>query len=102
MAEARRWLDLVALDQDHRLVASYGRLTVQDVATLVVDEIHPSIVCIDSPSGWSLSGKSRQAERQYGVDESALPTLDRVDAALAALTGILALQGSWTGVGDAD
>jgi Protein of unknown function (DUF429) len=35
-----------------------------------------------------------------GVDTSTLTTADRIDAGLAALTGILALEGTYTAVGD--
>ena len=38
----------------------------------------------------------------HGVDEAVLPTIDRVDAALGALTGMLALEGLWGTVGDPD
>lgn len=38
--------------------------------------------------------------RQAGVDCSRLTTQDRVDAALAALTGLVALEGAHTSVGD--
>ncbi len=185
MAEERKGLDLVALDSDRQVVASHGRLTVDGVAGLVLGELRPDIVCIDSPSGWSLSGRSRQAERDLarlrisayatgpdpgahsfyrwmrvgfsvfdavtdryplfrgddpsgraaevfpnasavflagrakakaeskvqfrrqvlharGVDNGPLPDIDRVDAALAALTGLLALEGQWSHVGDPD
>ena len=37
---------------------------------------------------------------ENGIDQSVLPTVDRIDAALAALTGLLALEGTYTGVGD--
>jgi predicted nuclease with RNAse H fold len=185
VAEERKGLDLVALDADRRVVASRGRLTVDEVAGLVLDDLRPDIVCIDSPSGWSRSGRSRQAERDLarlrisayatgadpgdhsfyrwmrvgflvfeavadrfprfrgddprgraaevfpnasavylaarpkekkesklrfrrevlrarGVAEATLPGIDRVDAALAALTGLLALEGEWCSVGDPD
>ncbi len=183
VAEAKKGLDVVAIGSDRRIVASWGRLSLEDVAALVNDEIRPQIVCVDSPSGWSKSGSSRQAERELakmrissfatgadpgdhsfyrwmrvgfalfaaiadryplfegdepsgraaevfphassvllagraktqsetkvqfrrkvlrsrGIDESALPSIDRVDAALAALTGLLALEKKWTWVGD--
>jgi predicted nuclease with RNAse H fold len=183
VAEERKGLDLVALDRDRRVIASAGHLTVEEVRRLVLEEVRPHMVCIDSPSSWSISGKSRQSERElrklgitafstgpdpgphpfyrwmrvgfsifealspryelfagrglrgtaaevfpeatavllagrlrdrneskrvfrvrvltdHGVDTRALPTVDRVDAALAALTGILALEGTYTGVGD--
>jgi predicted nuclease with RNAse H fold len=185
VAEERKGLDLVALDANRRVAASRGRLTVEQVASLVLDELQPDIVCIDSPSGWSRSGRSRQAERELaklrisayatgadpgdhsfygwmrvgfsvfealadhyplfrgddphgraaevfpnasaaflagrqrdkaesklqfrrqvlrarGVAEESLPGIDRVDAALAALTGLLAVEGQWSSVGHPD
>lgn len=183
MGEERKGLDLVVLDSDRDVVVSLGRLRTGDVAALLLDEIRPGIVCIDSPSGWALAGRSRASERALarlghqvfytgpdpgdhpfyrwarvgmavfdvlapryplfregdpagtaaeaypnatarilagrrpaageskvrfrravlagaGVDPGALPNLDRVDAALAALTGLLALEGRATAVGD--
>lgn len=185
VAEARKGLDLVALDGRRNIVDSAGRLSVEQVAALVLDRLRPDIVCIDSPPAWSTAGRSRPAERelmklgisvfmtpsdpgdhpfyrwmkagfsvfdaiarsypryrggeagrtaaevfpnatavllagrkkradetkvafrrevlhQQGIDEGALPNLDRVDAALAALTGTLALEGRCSTVGDAD
>jgi predicted nuclease with RNAse H fold len=183
VAETKKGLDLVALDSDRQVVASRGHLTVDQVVGLVLDKLAPEIVCIDSPSGWSRSGRSRQGERELarlrisafatgadpgdhsfyrwmrvgfavfegvaeryplfrggdpagraaevfpnasaqflagrprtkeesklrfrrqvlraqGVDDAPLPGIDRVDAALAALTGLLALEGASTWVGD--
>jgi predicted nuclease with RNAse H fold len=185
VAEARKGLDLVALDAERHVVASHRRLTVEQVAGLVLDELRPDIVCIDSPSGWSHSGRSRQSERELarlrmsafatgadpgdhrfyqwmrvgflvfsavaeryplfrgdnpsgraaevfpnasamflagrprsgresklqfrrqvlrarGVDDGLLSGIDQVDAALAALTGLVALEGEWSSVGDPD
>lgn len=42
----------------------------------------------------------RRVLHSRGVDEQALPNLDRVDAALAALTGVLALEGDYSWLGD--
>lgn len=42
----------------------------------------------------------RDALRAHDVDETLLPTIDAVDAALAALTGLRALDGQFTAVGD--
>ena len=183
VAEARKGLDLVALDGGRRVRASRGGLTPDDVVSAVLNDIRPAMVCIDSPSGWSSSGKSRESERslrrlgitafstgpdpgdhpfyrwmrvgftlfeglapdyplyrgdalehtaaevfpeatavllagrlrskaeskrsfrgrvledqRVALDE--LPNTDRIDAALAALTGIISLEGGSTWVGD--
>jgi hypothetical protein len=42
----------------------------------------------------------RAVLRAHGVDDEGLVSVDQVDAALAALTGALALEGSWTAIGD--
>lgn len=42
----------------------------------------------------------RRVPRQEGVDETVLPTIDWVDAALAALTVVRALEGSFSCLGD--
>jgi alkylated DNA nucleotide flippase Atl1/predicted nuclease with RNAse H fold len=63
IAETRKGLDLVALGHDQKIVESRGRLTI-DEAVGVAMELKPAVVCIDSPSGWSTSGRSRLAERQ--------------------------------------
>ena len=181
VAESRKGLDLVALGRECSLAVAESRLTVDEVVKRVVS-LRPAVVCIDSPSGWSRSGKSRLAERQlarlgiqayytgqdpgdhafyawirvglqiferlageyplyrsgevaghaaeifphasaamlanslpardqkepfrrrvlcdHGVAEEALPTLDLVDAALAALTGLIALDVPHSIVGD--
>lgn len=182
VAESRKGLDLVALDDDRHVLASHGRLTIEDVAQITMS-LRPAVVCIDSPSGWSTSGSSRSAERQLarigiqsyrtgrdpgdhpfyrwvkvgfeifqrlspayplyrggavagtaaevfphasacllagelrarnmpkatfrrgvlravGVAEAQLPTPDRVDAALGALTGVIALDGAHSALGD--
>ena len=41
-----------------------ARLTVAGAVALVLGELQPAVVCIDSPSGWSISGPSRLAERE--------------------------------------
>jgi predicted nuclease with RNAse H fold len=182
VAESRKGLDLVALDDDRHVLSSHGRLTVEDVAQITMS-LRPAVVCIDSPSGWSTSGCSRSAERQLarigiqsyrtgrdpgdhpfyrwvkvgfeifrrlwpayplyrggavagtaaeifphasacllagqlrahdmpkatfrrgvlraaGVADDQLPTPDRVDAALGALTGVIALDGALSALGD--
>jgi predicted nuclease with RNAse H fold len=183
VAEEGKGLDVVALDQARRLLASRGRMTVAEAVEFVVNDVRPDIVCIDSPSGWSRTGRSREAERglarmgissyptgpdpgdhhfyrwmrvgmalfdrlersypvyqggdlrgsavevfpnasalllagrrrrpgetkngfrravlaQHGVEQADLPNLDRVDAGLAALTGLVALAGVWAVVGE--
>lgn len=66
VAEARKGLDLVALNGAREIVESQARLTVSEV-TRIVKSLAPAVVCIDSPSGWSLSGKSRLAERKLAT-----------------------------------
>jgi predicted nuclease with RNAse H fold len=63
VAEPRKGLDLVALDDDRNILASHGRLTVEEAAQITLS-LRPAVVCIDSPSGWSTSGRSRSAERE--------------------------------------
>ena len=46
------------------------------------------------------TGFHRQVLRTCNVLESALPNLDRVDAALGAVTGLLALEGSYMSLGE--
>lgn len=184
VAEARKGFDLVALDAERDIVCSQGRLAVDEVVS-IISKLRPAIVCIDSPSGWAKSGRSREAERclaaagissfptgpdpgdhpffrwmragmslfaalagaypiyregdpaghaaevfpnatavllggrrsaqgqskvsfrrelllEQGVSAGALPNLDRVDAAIAALTGLVVLGGVWSAVGDPD
>jgi predicted nuclease with RNAse H fold len=181
VAEPSKGLDLVALDVNRSVIESAGKLTVEDAVRLIAS-LRPAVVCIDSPSGWSVSGKSRLAERElaaigiqsyrtgpnpgahpfyewirvglriyesiatvypldrggavagsaaeifphatasllarelrggtpkvafrravlraHGVAEHGLPSIDRVDAALGALTGRIALEGGHSAVGD--
>jgi Protein of unknown function (DUF429) len=63
VAESRKGLDLVALDRERLIAAAESRLTVDEVVGTVVS-LRPAVACIDSPSGWSRSGRSRLAERQ--------------------------------------
>jgi predicted nuclease with RNAse H fold len=182
VAEARKGLDVVALDDGRRVIDVLRRATPTDVRRLA-DELDPAVVCIDSPPAWATSGRSRTAERAlrpigvsaystptdpgdhpfyrwmragfavfdavaeryprylggevhgtaaevfpeatavllaghlrakddpkpvfrrrvldaHGVDHAALRSVDAVDAALAALTGVLALEGECTAIGD--
>jgi predicted nuclease with RNAse H fold len=63
VAEPRKGLDLVALDRDRGVLARGTRLSVSDAVSLTLS-IEPGVVCIDSPSAWSTSGRSRFAERE--------------------------------------
>jgi predicted nuclease with RNAse H fold len=64
VAEERKGLDLVALDAWRGVLRCHQRLKVADVVSIVLDDLRPDVVCIDSPSGWSTSGRSRVSERQ--------------------------------------
>lgn len=66
VAEARKGIDLVGLESDRSVVESLGRLTPDEIVR-IVQSIQPAVVCIDSPSGWSMSGKSRLAERELAA-----------------------------------
>jgi predicted nuclease with RNAse H fold len=182
VAEPRKGFDLIALDRDRNILTRRSRLAMSEAVSLTLS-LEPAIVCIDSPSGWSISGPSRQAERelaririqsyrtgpdpgdhpfyrwmrvgfelferlapayplyrggdpiqtaaevfphatasllagrlrargipkhefrrqilhQRSVDATALATPDQIDAALAALTGLIALDGAHCVVGD--
>ena len=63
VAESRKGLDLVALDREQNVVSRRSRLSVADAVSIAL-ALDPAIVCIDSPSGWSTSGRSRLAERE--------------------------------------
>jgi predicted nuclease with RNAse H fold len=181
IAEARKGLDLVALDDQRVVIERIARASVTDVAEAVM-RLEPDVVCIDSPPAWAQRGKSRAAERDlrklgitafstptdpgdhafyrwmragftvfasvadrypnfrngpirntalevfpeasatlltgtlcpsgqkipfrravlraYGIDDTLLPSIDAVDAGLAALTGLRALAGQFTAIGD--
>ncbi len=184
VAEARKGLDLVALNDDRTLVVQRAHATVLDIVE-IIHELQPDVVCIDSPPNWATVGRSRAAERhlgmlgisafrtptdpgehafyqwmrvgfsiftaishtypryrtgsvhgtavevfpeasavllagrlrgqdddkrdfrrtvltENGMDSTVFKTIDAVDAALAALTGVLALGGQFSAIGDAD
>ena len=52
------------------------------------------------PAGTTKTTFRRATLGAHGVDEAKLTNIDRVDAALCALTGLLALQGDFQVVGD--
>ncbi len=82
VAEARRGLDLVAIDANRVVMAVHAHLTIEDAARLVA-EIRPEVVCIDSPAQWSTSGNSREAERmlsRLGINAFRTPAEDRAGA----------------------
>ena len=76
VAEARKGLDLVAIDGARRVSLRLNRATVGDVAD-AVSGLKPDVVCIDSPPAWALSGRIRAAERELrksGITAFSTPT----------------------------
>jgi hypothetical protein len=66
---------------------------------LVAGTLRSPGAAVSNCSRWSPATR-RSSIRTYGVDEAALPTIDRVGAALAVLTRLPALEGCWSGLGD--
>jgi predicted nuclease with RNAse H fold len=59
------------------------------------------VLCGDlRPSGMTKRAWRSSVLQTHGVDTDALKSMDQIDAALAALTGVLALAGQSTAVGD--
>jgi hypothetical protein len=98
-----RWMR-VGMSLFQRLEGTYPLFRGRDLRGTAV-EVFPNA------SAMLLAGRDRRPDEtknafrravltSQGVDQSALPNIDRVDAALAALTGLLALRGGWTAVGD--
>ena len=63
VALAGRGLDLVALDGRRQVAMSVGHLSVAEAIRLILEDLRPAVVCIDSPAQWSTSGPRRAAER---------------------------------------
>ena len=79
VAESRKGLDLVAIDDQRQLVAVHSRLIIEDVVRLIA-ALRPDIVCIDSPPQWSTSGNSGQTERELsrlGINAFRTPPEER-------------------------
>ena len=75
VALPRKGLDLVALDRRRRVVMSASHLSVAEAIRLILEDIHPDVVCIDSPAQWSTSGPRREAERALsGLGINSMPT----------------------------
>jgi Protein of unknown function (DUF429) len=80
VAEARKGLDLVAIDGNRVVVAVHSHVTIEAATGLVTEEIRPAVVCIDSPPQWSTSGNSREAERilsRLGINAFRTPAEDQ-------------------------
>ncbi len=58
-----RGLDIVVLDDSHRVVFGPTTLRLADLADLI-RRTEPHVIAIDSPPAWGSSGKSRPIERQ--------------------------------------
>jgi hypothetical protein len=64
---------------------------------------HASAVVLSGslqPAGWSKSLWRRSVLARRGIQDNSLHSIDLVDAALAALTGLEALDGNYCAVGD--
>jgi predicted nuclease with RNAse H fold len=84
--------------------AGYPRYRVGDVAGTAF-EVFPHATSVVLSGGLPPAGASKkdwriEVLRARGVELAQLTTLDLVDAALAALTGLLALNGEFTALGD--
>lgn len=76
IAEQRKGLDVVVIDDQRAIVERIAHASVTDVVTAIV-RIAPDVVCIDSPPEWAQSGKSRAAERalrSLGIQSFSTPT----------------------------
>jgi predicted RNase H-like nuclease len=63
VAEAHKGFDVVLMAADRSVVWSAGRLSLAAAARAILDA-EPEVVCIDSPPAWSVTGRSRLAERE--------------------------------------
>jgi len=82
----------------------FGRFRQGDVRRTAI-EVFPYATAVAltgmlRPRGTSKKSWRRDVLRREGLDVDQLPSLDAIDAALAALTGLLALHGRFTAVGD--
>jgi predicted nuclease with RNAse H fold len=84
--------------------SGFGRFRQGDVRQTAI-EVFPYATAVAltgmlRPRATSKRSWRREVLIREGLDVGRLPTLDAIDAALAALTGLLALQGRFTAVGD--
>ncbi len=82
----------------------FGRFRQGDVRRTAI-EVFPyatavALTGMRRPRRTSTASWRCEVVRREGLDVGRLPTLDAIDAALAALTGLLALQGRFAAVGD--
>ena len=76
VAEERKGLDTVVLDDAMATVLSRRRVAVDDVGPLI-DETKPDVVAIDSPPAWGSGGGSRRTERElrrFGIHSYGTPS----------------------------
>ena len=73
----RRGLDVVALDDERRLVGTPERLLSNEDLTTFLRRVKPDVVAIDAPSDWGTTGSSRACEselRHLGVNIFSTPS----------------------------
>src|SRR5439155_264320 len=93
-------MDVVLLDDDRDPVRIVSKVGI-DRLGLLVGELGPDVIAIDAPPAWAPNGPWRERIlAAQGVRTAELTTADRVDAALCALTGLLALEGKRFAPGD--
>lgn len=76
-------LDLVALDSERRIMPKLRRASLDEVARVVLVELRPQVVCIDSPPQWAQPGTRRDCERaltRAGINLFTTPSEDRSGA----------------------
>jgi predicted nuclease with RNAse H fold len=72
----RKGLDLVLMDETLAPIVSLRRVEMERLS-VVMDELRPDVVAVDSPPGWGASGGSRKTERElrvFGIQSYGTPS----------------------------